>query len=199
MPFIPVPNTVAVSLGFNVSGQVGSNNIHFSKATAWTLADMGLLRTYLDTFLTGFPIGSFPTVFSWINIRITNLETASSPVIEGPVNPVVVGVDPANPLPNNCAIVVTLRTVNRGRSFRGRVYQAGLSEATSLGNTVTTTFAANVLNWWDNLINSAPPSGSYLSVVSRYSNNQPRAVGINTQVQQMTVNTQIDSQRRRMP
>lgn len=199
MAFIPVPNTVLVSLGFINQGKTGSNNIHFTQGAPWTLADMALLATEIENWIAAFPIANAHTSFSWQDYRIVDLETANSPVIEDSFPSVVTGIETSNPMPNNVAFVITMRTVQRGRSFRGRVYQSGLAEAHVLGNLVTTTYANAILNWWDNTITFATPADAALAVVSRYSNNAPRPSGIATPVISMDMNTRVDTQRRRMP
>ena len=199
MAFIPVPNTVQVSLGFELSGEVGSNNIHFTKSTPWSLADMALLDAYINTWLQSFPKVQFANTFAWKNYRIMNLESDSAPVIESVPSPAVAGTSAGPQTPNMVAFVVTFRTLNRGRSYRGRVYQAGLTETVVAGNEVTTAFADAVEAWWDDLIVVAPPASSSLAVVSRYTGGQPRATGIATPVTGMTTNLRVDSQRRRMP
>jgi len=199
MAFIPVPNVVLASIGFINQGKAGSNNIHFMKTSAWALGDMIALGAELSTWLAAFPIAQASTQFSWVNWRIVNLETANSPVLESNLSPIVTGIEPSNPMPNNVAFVVTMRTELRGRSFRGRVYQSGLAEAHSLGNTVTTTYADAIRNWWDNTLTFATPADSALAVVSRYANNNPRPSGIATPVITMDTNTRIDTQRRRLP
>lgn len=199
MPFIPVPNTAAVSIGFINNGKPGSNNIHFSKATPWSLADLSALGTYIQTWFSTFPLAQAHTLFSWQDYRIMDLETASSPVLEQNFSSVITGLETSNPLPNNVAFVVTFRTVNRGRSFRGRIYQSGIAEAHCNGNLVTTTYANAIEGFWDYPASTTPPAGSWHSVVSRFSNNAPRAAGINTPVTGYDTNTQVDTQRRRMP
>lgn len=58
----------------------------------------------------------------------------------------------AEPLSSRTAVVATKRTGFRGRSFRGRSYFCGTTEAQQVGGDLTTTYQADVQTLCDNLV-----------------------------------------------
>jgi hypothetical protein len=104
-------------------------------------------------------------------------------------------------LPNETALCVSLRTGNRGRSARGRMYVPGIPDAARDGpNTVSTTFAGNIIAAFDALL-VAFPSTQPLVIVSYISEGVPRPGGPVYYVVTTPVLTDriLDSMRSRKP
>jgi len=99
------------------------------------------------------------------------------------------------------ALVTTLRTTNRGRSFRGRNYWPGIgrSALSGGGQIVGPTRVTDQ----DTFVNSlaatihALPART-LVVVSRHTGGAPRVTGITTPVSSHDTNNIVDTQRRRV-
>ena len=80
-------------------------------------------------------------------------------------------------LPNEVALCVSLRTGNRGRSARGRMFVPGIPDAArDTVNTVSTTFAGNIIAAFDALL-VAFPSTQPLVIVSYITGGAPRVGG----------------------
>src|ERR1051325_10526629 len=99
---------------------------------------------------------------------VTDLRTEGAPQYVGVVSSP--GTNAADRLPDQLAIVVTLRTALRTKSGRGRIYMGGFCESSSdsAGNIVGATATA-VADFW-NAIKSAWSGDSYsgdLGVISR--------------------------------
>lgn len=199
MPFIPVPDTVYVSIGMELADKVASFGFGVRKDTPWSLSHMATLAASVETWCNSAPVIRFATTFALINVRVTDLSSSSGPVVEVPIVPVTRGTGGGDQMPNNVAVVCTLRTLNRGRSYRGRVYLAGFVEGAIQDNAIVTVAAGDLNTWMDSLIPAIAPSDASLAVISRYENNAPRAVGIATDVVGIDVNTRVDTQRRRLP
>lgn len=102
------------------------------------------------------------------------------------------------PLAANAAVVLSWRTANIGRSFRGRTYIGGLpevalSDAQHIGSAAATAYTA----FGTSLIDALETAGFILSVLSRVANGVVRVAGLLTQIIGIVVDTKIDSQRRR--
>jgi hypothetical protein len=98
-------------------------------------------------------------------------------------------------------IAVSWRTGITGRSFRGRTYHLGLSEAQYVGSTLEVTPAGLILTAYDALLTTINAiSGNQMGVLSRYADKAPRVNGLLTPISNVEfVDLVLDSQRRRLP
>lgn len=128
-----------------------------------------------------------------------DLSVANGEKYEYPQIPPIQGSVATPAEPNNVAWVASHRTAKTGRSFAGRTYHAGVQIATVTNNdqsaavTVVLAAAYVALNGYLSADNNT------LVVASFYSGGVPRATGIGTPVTGTAINTQLDTQRRRMP
>lgn len=126
MAFIPTANCARVIIGFATGSEAFSNTFHATKA-GFTSVDMSNLATALDTWMNTNWKPSWPSSMTYTGITVYDIRTSTGErvfVNTGAGAGAVAG----SMLPNNVAGVVTLRTAERGRSARGRVYVAGLRE-----------------------------------------------------------------------
>lgn len=199
MAFIPIPETVKLEFIYLWDSQVVENVLHFTCNSAFSTTNMeDLAQAALAWWNTNLK----PLVNSNVSlttIRVTDMRSATGPVIEDTTGLPIAGTGSGSAVPNNVTVAIKLITANRGRSFRGRVYHVGLSSALVQGNTVTNATRTSLRNAYLALftISSTPPWE--LGVASRYSNNAPRAEGLITEVTDVSVNPIVDSQRRRLP
>lgn len=199
-PFIPVPNCVRSSMVYLLDGQVIVNTYHFRLNTDPSIIDMGNLNTALHTWYTATlkPLLSPQTVLTQINT--INLTTQNGPASVLSINPFEAGTGGANDMPANVTWCASLRTLNRGRNFRGRWYLPGLQANSVVApSTIVTGFANSVIAALAQLMTPANVAGFAYVVVSRFLNNLPRGTGINTLITAVTGDLTLDSQRRRLP
>jgi len=134
-------------------------------------------------------------------VRGTSLFSASSPVVETPVTSPTTGDVDMPSLPNNVALVVTNRTPNRGRSYRGRTYFAGLPQddqttPTAVSPATVTAILAAIAALQPALTAySAPLTWGVFSQVAL---GVVRAIGVYTAYTAHDANADFDSQRRRL-
>jgi hypothetical protein len=105
-------------------------------------------------------------------------------------------------MPNNVAIVMSLKTGLRGKSFRGRIYHVGLSDAVVTANAVTTVQRDALVAGYSLLTTFAGATGEAifnLVVLSYYASSVLRPTPIATPVTSVTSDGIVDSQRRRLP
>jgi hypothetical protein len=200
MPFVPVPGTAQVDMVYSYFGERLETVLHFTKATPWTEAE---LEDLTDTVETAWVANMQPRVNSsmcLILIVARSLETDTAPAFERTVTGTC-GLGASSGLPGNVAFVVTKKTAKRGRSYTGRIYHAGLSEADVTGNTVGVASADSILQGWVQYRTAVETaSSSQMTVVSYQENNVPRLVGVATPVTALVLrDNSVDSQRRRLP
>jgi len=146
MPFIPVPNTAELVLEQAMLGQLVNNVLNFEFPDVPDTVD---LTDLASAALTAWIADMAPLLTDRLDLNAmtaTSLETVSSPSItvfapsgtDGAISSV------ANPL--NVAVVISSRTDSRGRSFRGRYYQAGTSQAGNENEgSISATYLADLL------------------------------------------------------
>jgi hypothetical protein len=120
----------------------------------------------------------------------------------------VAGVTSGASLPNEVALVVSLRTGLAGRSNRGRFYLGGISVGatdSSDYNRLTTLYTGYANSSAGDFLTAFNATGIDLVVASYYSGVDanghpiPRAEAVVNPVTSLFVNQRFDSQRRRMP
>jgi len=132
-------------------------------------------------------------------IKFTNLTSATAFSFEYTTGLPLAGSLPGAIMPNNVALVVKWTTANRGRSFRGRTYHLGLDETNVGGSSVVAGYATSLTTAYTNYRTLVVVPQPTLVVASFFSNNAPRATATLTPIIGESVETVIDSQRRRLP
>jgi hypothetical protein len=104
--------------------------------------------------------------------------------------------------PPQCAVVLSMRTALKGRSYRGRVYIPGLAETSQNAGQIASAGIAAYAAMATQLLAVFGPAGSNgdwrLAVISRYANKLKRLQPVATQVTSITADQTIRTQRRRV-
>lgn len=158
MTFIPVPQGASVTFNWDNGGALEYKNriwvtkAGFSQADLQTLADSMLAGVAAATVLT-----SISNDFRCASVTVTD-ETGEGQPSATSTGAAVVGGNSSPALPASVAMVVTLRTGYRGRSYRGRFYAFGFCENNIEDGLWSTTLRTDVLAFLtgiDGRINSA--------------------------------------------
>lgn len=200
MAFIPVADTVLVEMRMELFAQRVENTLYFRKVGGFSIPQMtGLANDLIIWWATQFNI-PVSTDLTLREVVVTDLSTATGPsVTVNAPTPLPHGVSPVAGLPGNVALCVSLRTVNRGRSFRGRNFVPGLPESAVVGNTVDPTVVSAVQAAYNGIPAAIVTSPWDWVVVSRFTAGAPRAAGVATPVlTAIVVDPFVDSQRRRL-
>lgn len=197
MPLPVIADTMRVAIeGKLANGHNWANILHFRKAsgvsfaTAIAVLDPALV-SHLQTAVGGGQTwkNSATTAASVQAIRYTPLDGASATVVN---THIIAGASAGEALPGNTALVITLRTASRGRSFRGRVYQAPFNETQNAATGVPVSAeVAGVAAQWNGLLTNLVATGVSL-VVASYK------LALATNVATCTVDGRWDTQRRRL-
>ena len=200
MTFVPIADTVQVQMCFIWDGQKVENTYHFRYAAGPTVPGMTALavamRDWWETELKGIA----PAYFSLAKIIVTDLSYQTAPGIEYADDMPISGTAAGDSMPNSVCVAVTWTTGMRGRSYRGRTYHMPLLISQVQGNLIPGSDASGLAAAYGALMTLTPTVAVPTFVVaSRYANGQARTAGITTNVTGVSVNTTIDSQRRRLP
>lgn len=207
MPFVPVPNTLAIQVVYELDLQVVENTLYYEKSTGW---DATSISEFLNTIRMTIETELLPVLSSTLKlVRVigTLLDAVDAISLTLSVSPSVAGGDSTDAMASNESFTISFLTASRGRSFRGRNYIAGLTQGIKFdANHVTSTFRTALLAAYTELRAIGADDGAQMVVVSRFSGVDadgkpiPRVTGVTTQITGFaTYDTVIDSQRRRLP
>jgi hypothetical protein len=133
-------------------------------------------------------------------IYMTDMSSATGPTATYATGLPLAGSVTGGSLPNNVTYCVSVRTANRGRSYRGRFYVAGIPKAGSANNDALGTYSLAYVDAVAQLQNSTYVGSAVHVVASFRTNNAPRTTGIATPVTSAVgIDSTLDSQRRRLP
>lgn len=200
MAFIPATNVMQAELVYSWDGQTVENVLHYQRAGGVTAGAMNDLGTALVTWFNGAQKTAVAATASLVEVRIMDLTTEFAPGVTWTAGLPIVGTAAGASLPNNVSLAFTKRTLFRGRAFRGRIYQIGLTETSVTDNKALPAVTVILIPSWLSII-TLTLAGVVcpMVVVSRYEGNLPRGSALVTPVVNITTDSVIDSQRRRLP
>lgn len=210
MVFVPCPNVVQVEMIFNSAGQPCENVYHVLLSSAPTPSSMLTLAGLFDAW-DGTTLSHARSTETFLEkIIARDLSSAGAPAVEFDTSPPRVGVATGNPLPNNVTLSIEWRTGFTGRSFRGRTYHVGITDAALAPDKqgVTPTYAGAIITAYEALLTTVgTTSAQQMVVLSRFHGVDPvtkkpipRAAGIATPITNcILADPFVDSQRRRLP
>jgi len=200
MAFVPVPNTIAVDVIYELSGQRVENTLYFEKPGGW---DAAAITTFLENLRDIIATGLLPllhTSLQLVQLVGTLLDAVESISIVSLVSPPLGGGVSGTQLPNNVTYTVQFKTALRGRSFRGRNYVPGIPQTGISANNIDATLRTGLLDFYDTVRELALDNTCLWVVVSRVADGVERTTGVTTPITgPATADSFLDSQRRRLP
>lgn len=189
---------------FNIRGSFQSNKVenvlHFANdaeaidPTNLVAAATTLLESWGDNMI---PVLS--SAYSLREVYAVDLTTETSETATAALTTPLTGALGGAAAPGNAALVITHRTTQRGRSFRGRTYIVGLSGGSVNGNVIDGTAAGNILTGFQQVIADMNAISWTFVIASRIHEGVPRVTGLATVVATSLLRDfNLDSQRRRL-
>lgn len=200
MAFIPVANCIQANLRLSFDGQEVENVLHFATPGVPTLTELADVAEGVEDWWITNMVTSVPSTVVFREVYATDQTSATGASFTAAGGNGTAGTAGSPAMPNNVTIAMSLRTAFRGRSYRGRIYHIGLTEASIVDNELTSGAVTALNGIYALLLNSASFGGAELAVASRYLNNAPRVIGVATPVISILLaDPVVDSQRRRLP
>lgn len=198
--YIPVENVAKVEFFFRQDGQRVENVFHVKNFSGWSGSALTDLQSYMTAWVTEEYLPCLHANLQFYGIKITDLTTSSSPVLESyTTEGEQGGVSVGAALPNNVSLVVKWLTGSRGRSYRGRTYIVGIPASGVLNNNATTEFSGVMSTAMGALMTVLSERVWSLVVVSYCNAKAWRTVGVATPISGYAIDSVLDSQRRRLP
>lgn len=195
MPLPVIANVARVAVeGHAANGHQWANIWHLQKPSAmtWSTFATDITAPFSKAYGTGTaPLGwghYMGTGSGTDDIRVTPLDGTSATIVVS----LSLGASATAPLPQNVALVLTIRTGTRGRSFRGRIYLANpITQLDDGTGKVSSSDVANILTIWNQLETDLAASSIFIGVASY-------KLVTWTAMQTLTMDTRFDTQRRRL-
>lgn len=199
MVFIETPDTAKVAVQYESGGQDIVNTLWFENAGGWAEAALQLLADSVLDWAIDELIGYLSNDIQLISATATDqsVEGGAQAVATPPTT--TVGGSSTNAASNNATGVVTFRTAKTGRSYRGRNYVSGIpNEYIITPVSLSAVWTAGILAAYEALADVEAAADCQHVVVSHYHALAPRAAGVTEVVTAYTMDTSVDSQRRRL-
>lgn len=199
MAFIPIPNSVKVSVEWLVAGQEVVLTFTVRKPSAVTQTDVNNIRDVMHNWASNNLRNLMHSGAQYQRTYVVDLSSENGPFAEAVPPAAVFGSIGGVAAANNVALAVSHRTAQRGKSFRGRVYLGGLAAGSlQTATTISPTFVTTIAGVWALLVGALTAQAYQLAVPSRQANKQPRVTGLSTPVSLVLIDAFLDSQRRRL-
>lgn len=200
MAFQNAPNMASVVFRATLGGQQVANVLNFKHASGVTTGNLQSLCETTATYWEASVLPHMNVAYVMGEVTATDLSVQSSFQYTDATHAGTPGGNNASQaLPANVAFVVTYRTGQIGRAYRGRTYITGLSEGIVEGNLVTTAFADDIVEAIAAVTASPALSGWQFVVLSRQFNGVLRDEAVGTSVTTIQWrDRRVDTQRRRL-
>jgi hypothetical protein len=201
MVFIPVINTMAATLIHEFLNQRYTNTIYVRQDNPVTPADLGDIADSLVNLWIQNVMPRLSNQARLVGVSVRDLSAQNGIIFDYTGAPLPAsGGTAGTPLPSSVAVVVSLRTGRAGRSFRGRLYLGGFSETQSDGNFFFQNLPTLLANGVTAVLLGLTTGSRVPVVVSKYSEGNPRSVGVTTPITGVAARTvRVATQRRRLP
>lgn len=199
LPFQPLLNGAKIEIRWNIGGQDVFNILWATvdaPPVSGQLDDLGIaVDTAVDTFLV--PILANTMLYMGLRVIDWSIEDGTQFIVDHGAG--VPGGTVGIHIPANVAVTTTLQTNRTGRSYRGRTYLTGFVNGQISGNTAIAGLVTSIGNWWVGYA-AAVDGASSTPVIASFVQNGVRLVqGVSTAIQTYRVNSQVATQRRRLP
>lgn len=195
--FVPFLDTAKVCIDFSLAGRPASICLHFHKSGA-TASDYEDLADHVAGNIDATFVADFTDDLTYEEVTVYDQTSETAPKYVSTSGLPQTGGAAADTIPTQNAWVVTYETNRRGRSYRGRSYMPGLTDAQVVDSLILGATLTNFLAKWEAvLINIEVDSGWTLVVASRQENGVLRTLGVTTPVEVLVARNVVRSQRRR--
>lgn len=197
MAFIPVTNTMKVDFIYHIGTTFATNTLYVGASTAPDSAVVQLVATYAAAWWNDHVKPLQPSTVALDHVEVRDLTLADSWYGSATVTPNT-GTKAGTILPMNATLAVKFSSGKAGRSYRGRNFWIGLCEGDVEGDFVSQStrdaIQAAYLAWSAEV----GDHDHFWYIVSRQHNNVQRTSGERSFVTGVSIESTVDSQRRRL-
>lgn len=199
MAYIRLPLGIRVAVEYEVFGKIVVNIYHVTTTDPIITLKLLDIAEVFEAWWDANLSDEFSQDIALTTVTALNLNEENGEKLTLVVSPPIAGTVLSDAVPNNVAIVTSFATAKTGRSFRGRSYQAGLTESSRTGNVIGITRATAIIAAYGDLVTLLDVQNAELVVASFQTLGAPRELGVATPVESISVDLRLDTQRRRLP
>jgi len=197
MAFIPTPNSVKVEMNGTQNGVQIVNVFHVKTTGTVSSADLDDILACFDAYWTDLKAGVHSS-YELNNFTATDISVINGTQTVFPYTTGNVGTAAGDAAAANAAMCASFRTNLTGRSYRGRMYLGGLAQSgLTSAQTFSTGYAASIVGVIQDLMTALDAVNMTLCVLSKVALGVARIAGVLTEILTVTIDTKVDSQRRR--
>lgn len=198
-PFIPAENTAYVQIVQSMFGQTVVNDFHFQKIDPWSRQDIADLADAASTAWAGAPQAQQSTGIALQFVRATDIGVDNSWQTEDYGDTGETGELTAPAEPGNVALAIKFTTGHAGRSYRGRIYFAGLDSTLVTGNEVDSGYRDDIVSAIELFVSDVETAMACEHVVVSYcQEGEWLTDAVVTEITDYGADVFVDSQRRRL-
>lgn len=196
--YIPWPDSAEVVIHWTLFGIPVSITLAATKPGGFNSTEQADLADKVDFWLTGALQPDLSEDILYTGITTTDKRTSTGSVInKTPSSPVAGGVD-ATSLQINSAMVMSPRSINRGRSGRGRKYVPGIPVSDLADQTKFTTLGVSTIAGdFGSLDSNMNTAGFSWTIPSEQMGGVPRTTAVMQEVASLVNGLAIGSRRKR--
>jgi len=199
MAFQPAPNTLQMETRCTQGGFPVEWVSHFEIPGVPTQSDCDDLAAIGDTWMDADMLPALSNTVLYLETYVRSLHTSAAPEATNNTNGNSLGGNTSPALPNNVSFAIKLSTGLTGRSFRGRKFMFGLTEADVGGNDAVGGSINAWLTAWEDLFTAANGGGFTPVVLSRVQGGVTLPNAIGAPILNATIaDTKVDTRRSRM-
>lgn len=196
-PFIPAASTVRIQLIYTLNSQRMENVFHVISGGGLLVADLDRIEAVFAAWWTATGRAQVPNNVSLVLIVADALNVESGLHKEYSSGWTVAGSLGSSALAGQNTMAVKLATSFSGRSFRGRIYWPGFTNADIVAGLVTTARRDAVVTAVNTLRTNLTTGGDTLAVVSYCHGGVWRTVATVTAITGVSAKTTLAQQKRR--
>lgn len=152
------PGVVAVVPHYNIGRPTNAVNVTYwsTAASGLTVAQLTVVQTAFDTAWSGYWHTYACSLNSYVGSIVTDMSSNTGAQAGNATYVPVIGAGAATSIPDNCAILMSLKTSTRYRGGKGRLYIPGQDSLSVMadGRTVVAGRVTQFQNLWTNVVSA---------------------------------------------
>lgn len=199
MAFIPVPNCLKTVIRYAMDGRIYTNSLWWVVSGGWTPTSA---QAMVDVVRAEWAASVLPLQsdeVDLLNVVGYDMTDSAGFMVSSALGGPNAGGSTSPVLPGNSTVAISLRTDNRGKSGRGRLYHIGITENRVTGNALNAGVAGSLQAGYEAFWNDVEAvTAADWVVVSFQKDGVVRNPGVAQPITHILVDSGMDSQSRRI-
>lgn len=196
--FVPGTGVVKVDLVFSLNGQKVMNGLHFVSELPVVASQFVILAGDVVAWYNTYLKPILPVTAGLEMVKVTDMGSQTGVQIQYTTGLPSMGTHNSPSLPGNVTAAVKFTTDKRGKSYTGRNFFPAFAQSDIVNGIVDAGVAAGIKAAYEALLTQTWSSDYVWVVASKIAGGILRSALETTQVMGVGIDTQVDSQKRRL-